>query len=556
MIGLSFRSPLALLAATLMVFPVLSCTEAESVICPSGVVCGAGLGCAAFQDICINTPCGDGIVQADELCDDGNVRDGDGCSRDCRSKERCGDGRVDIEAGEVCDDGNILPKDGCSADCRSTELCGNGVIDREVGEVCDDKNTDSGDDCSDNCLSDERCGNNIVDTVAGEQCDDGNQDDNDGCNSTCTSREGCHNNVRDPDEDCDDGNTRDDDNCVRECVKAFCGDGLVDRALPRIEECDPPGETRECNSNCSLSECGDGIVNRHAGEECDVVGHANTSECDQDCSFPVCGDGILNEAAGESCDDNNQSDLDNCLRTCQPNICGDGKVDLAEPIVEACDDGNTVTERSCPYGQSTCEACRNDCMAKLLLQGPSCGDGVQDANEQCDYGSQACGSCNISCKNVEVVAAVGSITMVKGSELRTNLFFPDTFTLSDGLTAAITFEFENGWGGGTGHVPIRFNSDKTSGEMAQAVADAINSGTLPIKIFATRDGSVVNLVHEEIGVVGNQPIIENVQSRGFKVTGMSRGTGRDCAEGAFCRSGNDCASGVCLSSRCGEMQTP
>lgn len=40
--------------------------------------------------------------------------------------------------------------DGCSADCRSDERCGNGVID--AGEDCDDGDTDDGDGCDSSCV--------------------------------------------------------------------------------------------------------------------------------------------------------------------------------------------------------------------------------------------------------------------------------------------------------------------------------------------------------------------------------------------------------------------
>lgn len=40
------------------------------------------------------------------------------CRTDC-TVPRCGDGRLD--AGEVCDDGNTIDGDGCSADCRATK---------------------------------------------------------------------------------------------------------------------------------------------------------------------------------------------------------------------------------------------------------------------------------------------------------------------------------------------------------------------------------------------------------------------------------------------------
>ena len=44
--------------------------------------------------------CGDGVVDwGAEFCDDGNIRDGDGCSSRCERESRCGNGRV--EQGET-----------------------------------------------------------------------------------------------------------------------------------------------------------------------------------------------------------------------------------------------------------------------------------------------------------------------------------------------------------------------------------------------------------------------------------------------------------------------
>jgi cysteine-rich repeat protein len=87
-----------------------------------------------------------------------------------------------------------------------------------------------------------------------------------------------------------------------------------------------------------------------------------------------------------------------------PSICGDGVTQGGE----ACDDGNTVTESSCPYGQASCSACRADCAAVLNLTGAFCGDGVKNGSEVCDDGNTitesacpsgqtSCTTCNATC---------------------------------------------------------------------------------------------------------------------------------------------------------------
>lgn len=120
-------------------------------------------------------PCGNGVIDEGEECDDGNVADGDGCT-DCTVDPECGNG--DVEGDEECDDGNTSNGDGCSSNCAIEPECGDGDV--EEGEECDDGNTVSGDGCSDACVLEvvPGCGNGVLE--AGEQCD-GSVDPSDGC---------------------------------------------------------------------------------------------------------------------------------------------------------------------------------------------------------------------------------------------------------------------------------------------------------------------------------------------------------------------------------------
>jgi cysteine-rich repeat protein len=113
--------------------------------------------------------CGDGIVTADEACDDANVLSGDGCAGNCRLEigfgchgqpsvcmpTVCGNGLR--EGAETCDDGNQLPLDGCGVTCQRepecsqngcTSTCGDGLV---IAEPCDDGNVLDGDGCSATC---------------------------------------------------------------------------------------------------------------------------------------------------------------------------------------------------------------------------------------------------------------------------------------------------------------------------------------------------------------------------------------------------------------------
>jgi cysteine-rich repeat protein len=211
--------------------------------------------------------CGDRILHALEVCDDGNTLGGDGCSADCLSDETCGNGYVDAALGEVCDDGGTLDGDGCSADCLSDESCGNSILDTAAGEVCDDWGTLGGDGCRADCLSDESCGNSILDTAAGEVCDDGGTLGGDGCSADCLSDESCGNSILDTavGEVCDDGGILDGDGCSADCLSdESCGNGTLDEAVG--ERCDDGNVLGGdgCSPECRIETKGCG---------CEVVGH-------------------------------------------------------------------------------------------------------------------------------------------------------------------------------------------------------------------------------------------------------------------------------------------
>jgi len=94
---------------------------------------------------CLLNVCGDGYVNETqdatgpvERCDDGNTADGDDCRGDCKQDMTlCGDGDLDPE--EECDEGN-LNSDTDPNRCRENCLlptCGDGVMDDTYGEECD-----------------------------------------------------------------------------------------------------------------------------------------------------------------------------------------------------------------------------------------------------------------------------------------------------------------------------------------------------------------------------------------------------------------------------------
>ncbi len=385
--------------------------------------------------------CGDNILDDGEVCDDGDVINGNGCSADCTSDETCGNGVVDAFKGEVCDDGGNVDGDHCSADCTSTEACGNGFTDTLVGEVCDDGNTINGDGCSSDCKSTEGCGNGIVDTFR-EQCDLGTAN-SDAPNSACRldcKLPSCGDEIIDDDlgEVCDDGLESDGDGvfnsntpnarCRKNCQFQRCGDGIQDPAFGEV--CDDGNSTSgdHCSADCkSLEQCGNGIIDAVNQEQCDEgLDNANTPDapCRLTCVLPKCGDGIKDPSLGEGCDDpagNSNAANAACRTNCQVQRCGDGITDTTKG--EVCDDGNAVAGDGCSADCRSREICGNAivdvikneqcdagaanntnnpnavCRPTCVL--PRCGDGIKDdisLGEACDLGAANSNNANATCR--------------------------------------------------------------------------------------------------------------------------------------------------------------
>jgi len=360
--------------------------------------------------------CGNEEIEGTEVCDDGNVVDGDGCSANCMSVERCGNSYLDTPIGEVCDDGNSLNGDGCSADCTSDESCGNSIVDIGVGEVCDDGNTTDGDGCSADCMMGPTCGDGVV--HPGEACDDGNTDGGDGCSADCRSDETCGNGIIDPGEACDDGNTDAGDGCSATCTMEECGNGSIEGT----EQCDDGNDVDAdgCDNDCTFSceadaDCDDGAA-CNGDETCDTGSHVcaagtalpDGTDCGGGlvcragaCAMPMCGNSIVE--GSEECDDGDSTDGDGCDNDCT----------FSCAVVADCDDGLPCN------GAETCNTTTHVCRNPPdLADGTSCGSGmvcrsgvctttmcgnsIREGAEQCDDGNTVEGDgcdndCTFSC---------------------------------------------------------------------------------------------------------------------------------------------------------------
>lgn len=251
----------------------------------------------------------------------------------------CGDGVVDGD--EECDDGNDVQTDDCLNNCVAA-ACGDGVFHEGV-EECDDGNDVDTDNCLTTCTI-ATCGDSVV-HEGFEACDDGNDDDSDGCSATC-ELSSCGDGMLQGAEECDDGNADNTDACTDLCLNAICGDATI---YAGVEECDDGGESLTCDDDCTPVACGDLVVNLTAGETCDDGNDIDTDACPTTCEMAACGDGFVHEGV-EKCDDGNTIDDDGCSAMCETEYCfsvtNDEEINIDNNSwFDTCIDtpGNTVT---------------------------------------------------------------------------------------------------------------------------------------------------------------------------------------------------------------------
>ncbi|MGN1072573.1 MAG: DUF4215 domain-containing protein [Bradymonadia bacterium] len=471
--------------------------------CSSTCEVEPGYECETAGEACVPTGgedkdvCGDGKVGSSESCDDGNSRSGDGCSSSCRVEsgyecptagqpcvpvsgdgDVCGDGVVG--ASEICDDGNTESGDGCSGDCLAIEdgyicyepgkpcredTCGDHMLD--PGEVCDAPGEGCADDCSrvwdgyictgdvgsySECKEISRaCGDFIVDEGAGEECDlgPGNgqyglaEDGSRLCTSSCRFAPYCGDGtIQEGYEACDLGAENNigtyGEGCMPDCtLPPKCGDGILTNAY---EDCDYaiPTAAEGCTESCTIKEgyqcssltgacvekkpdyvytggCGVidetvGEVKLDPGEECDsdeagcqsckaasgykcIRSPKPCSECtfDVQCKSYVAGygDGILDPDGYEECDDGNTKNGDGCSST--------GEIETGYVCV--CDKSSIGHNKSNP-------AC---------VCSTSCGDGIRMPDEECDDGNNKSGDgCSAGC-TIEDYAICTTLDLMKKS---------------------------------------------------------------------------------------------------------------------------------------------
>lgn len=292
----------------------------------------------------------------------------------------CGNGLV--ESDEECDDGNDDIDDACIG-CIVVPLCGNGVV--EPGEGCDVLDAAVCDRCMP--VYEPECGNGVVES--GEECDS----DHESCVECKLYTAACGDAITNGADECDDGNDVEDDGCDNLCRVRKCGDGVVQTG----EQCDPPGAT--CTNQCqSASEmCGDG--DKDSGEQCDDGNTASGDGCFN--CMNECGDGVVDPQLGEACEPGKAKrrcrsavkgqcfvcagneaceSRDICSATCQPSpVCGNGVLEAVAG--EECD----------PPGSARCDS---ECHAIDA----ECGNEIIEAAEQCDPPDGV--TCSASCEHL------------------------------------------------------------------------------------------------------------------------------------------------------------
>jgi len=261
----------------------------------------------ACTDECKLPVCGDGRIQNDEVCDDGEHNGEYGkCNTSCNDLVRCGDGIVNGD--EVCDEGDahngqiIKYSDFINAGNSDCAITLNGIsypVNRAQGNKYKDcveryaayLKLHPG--CSTDCkaASVSYCGDKTPDKMKGEDCDEGLPVKADGTYDTSLTEE-------------DKYNGKSYKNCGLDCHEYSCGDNVVEEYSEGITYTsigetfiDDHGETKVKLYVFGADEfCDDGVKNNRY------------SYCASDCKgFTRCGNGKTeeidhNSGLSEECD--------------------------------------------------------------------------------------------------------------------------------------------------------------------------------------------------------------------------------------------------------------
>ena len=287
--------------------------------------------------------CGDGVLDADEECDDGNALDGDCCSSSCK---------FEAVASSCPDDGDQCTVDMCDGFGTCSHVTSSGS--------CDDGQF---------CTVDDTCHSGVCQGTprdcsgaASGQCQSGTCDE---ANARCVAS------ARPNGSACDDGNA-----CTQSdsCQAGTC----TGTARPNGSTCDDGNACTQADT-CQSGTCtGANPVVCAAQDQCHEAGTCNPST--GVCSTP-------NKANGTSCDDGNactQADA------CQAGVC----TGAARPNGTACSDGNACTRSdTCQGGQcnagtpvvcsaqdgchtaGTCDPASGTCSNPVRPDGATCDDG-------------------------------------------------------------------------------------------------------------------------------------------------------------------------------------
>ena len=234
--------------------------------------------------------CGDGVLEAGEGCDDGNIIDGDPCNSSCliRTGNPCNADPAGLLDSASCASGICDSSGGFPGFCQPAPRCGDGTLD--AGEGCDDGNLTNGDGCSAGCLVEDgsACNDAAPGNLGASSCLGGMCDTSGGTPGVCGAPPPlCGNSILEAGEGCDDGGLVAGDGCDAACLVE---DGSACNASA-------PG-------SLGASSCSTGV--------CDIGGGLPGL-----CGAPpaMCGNSSLESTEG--CDDGNTTAGDGCDASCQ-----------------------------------------------------------------------------------------------------------------------------------------------------------------------------------------------------------------------------------------------